>query len=73
MFLSYALHIPDDSRHNLFLFRRMGPANEIHPVMELQFDFCIPTHSVHPAQQDLFATGAPAGRFELVLPLAPLN
>ena len=49
--------------HNLFRFRRMRPANEIQPVIELQFDFCIPLHSVHQAQQDLFASCAPAGFF----------
>ena len=49
--------------HNLFLYCRMQPANKIQPVIELQFDFCIPVLRVHPAQQDLFATGAPAGSF----------
>ena len=39
------------------------PANEIQPEIALQFEFCIPWHSVHQAQQDLFATAAPADSF----------
>ena len=32
----------------------MLPANEIQQAIELRFDFCIPLHSVHQAQQDSF-------------------
>ena len=49
--------------HNLFLFRRMRPAHEIQPIIELWFDFCILQHSVLQAQQDLFATAARADSF----------
>ena len=41
------------------LFR---PANEIQPEIALLFEFCIPLHSVHHAQQDLFATAAAVQR-----------
>ena len=59
MFQSYALHIPVPVPLN-------AAANEIQPVIELWFDFCIPLHSVHQAQagqHDLFATGSPVGSF----------
>ena len=36
------------------------PSNEIQQEIALLFKFCIPQHSVHQAQQDLFATAAPA-------------
>ena len=39
---------------------RRRPANEIQQETALRFEFCIPRHSVHHAQQDLFATAAPA-------------
>ena len=35
-------------------------ANEIQPEIALWFEFCIPRHGVHHAQQDLFATAARA-------------
>ena len=53
--------------HNFFQFPGFGPGmqptNEIQQVIDLQFDFWIPLHRVHHAQQDLFATGAPVGSF----------
>ena len=54
--------------HNLFLFRILRPANEFQQVIELLFDFCILLHGVHQAQQDLIATGAPAGSSASGLP-----
>ena len=49
--------------HNFFLFSGMRPANKIQQGIELLFDFCIPQHSVHQVQQNLFATCAPTGSF----------
>ena len=38
----------------------MAPAaNEIQQEIALRFEFCIPQHSVHQAQQDLFAAAGP--------------
>ena len=34
--------------------------HEIQQEIALRFEFCIPLHSIHQAQQDLFATAAPA-------------
>ena len=45
----------------------MQPANEIQPVIELQFNICIPLHSVQQAQHDLFATSVPAPSFSSLL------
>ena len=67
IFSGSKLHLPVISLaypcHNCFLFRGMRSTNEIQPVIESLFDFCIPWHSIHQAQQDLFANGAPAGSF----------
>ena len=50
--------------HNFFQFRRMQRhcSQQMKFSRELNcFDFCIPRHDVHQAQQELFAAGMPAG------------
>ena len=37
-------------------FVRLSCSGQIQPEIALLFEFCIPLHSVHQAQQDLFAT-----------------
>ena len=44
--------------HKFVRLSGSGPANEIQQEIALQFKFCIPLHSVHQAQQDLFATSS---------------
>ena len=61
LFLSYASHIAGPVI--TFSCSAECSAKKIQLVIELQFNFRIPQHSIHQAQQDLFATRAPAGSF----------
>ena len=61
--IACSCHMPCISLSKLFPVLLNAAANEIQPVIGLLFDFCIPLHSVYPAQQDLFATCAPTGSF----------
>ena len=61
--IAYTCHMPCISLSQHFSVPLNAAANEIQPVIELQFDFCITWHSVNQAQQDLFATCAPEGSF----------